>query len=94
MADPFRDELLSLAEAARRLTTHPHVSTLWRWHLRGVAGVRLRTIVIGGRRYTTEPFVEEFLARVNDLRSGGEAPESDLRARKREAAAVRAAATF
>lgn len=53
---------LSLAEASRCLPGQPHVSTLHRWRLRGVRGIKLRTALIGGRRFTTEEWVTEFIA--------------------------------
>ena len=53
MIDPLLEEILPLAEAARRLPrlragrpTHP--STLWRWASRGIRGVRLETVRVGG----------------------------------------------
>lgn len=31
----------------------PDVTTVWRWRSRGVRGIRLDTVCIGGRRYTS-----------------------------------------
>ena len=45
--------LVPLTEAVQLLPSRPHFSTLWRWYRRGVFGVRLETVVIGGRRYTS-----------------------------------------
>lgn len=42
---------LDLKSVARREGVH--FSTVWRWALRGVKGVRLPTVQVGGRRYTT-----------------------------------------
>lgn len=52
---------LSLAEAARELPGHPNPSTLWRWRTKGVRGVRLKTILIGGRRHVTPAALDEFI---------------------------------
>lgn len=41
------------------------VSTVWRWALRGVRGVRLRTLLVGGHRCTTADWVSDFVARLN-----------------------------
>ncbi len=56
-------DALSLSEAAKAIPGRPHVSTLWRWATRGVRGVRLRTFVIGGRRFTDVAAIEEFIRR-------------------------------
>lgn len=49
---------------------NPHRATRWRWALRGVVKndkrVKLRTVVIGGRRYTTPAWVSAFIADCTD----------------------------
>jgi hypothetical protein len=52
------EERISLTEAARQLNVSP--STVWRWAMRGVRGVKLETQVWGAKRYTTERALEEF----------------------------------
>jgi transposase len=47
------EKKLSLTELAKREGVH--VSTVWRWVLRGVRGARLESFCAGGRRFTTEP---------------------------------------
>ena len=44
----------------------PHVSTRWRWALRGVRGARLESIVVGGQRFSSDQAVQRFIARLND----------------------------
>ena len=58
--------LISLTEAASCTPSRPTVRTLWRWASKGVAGVRLQTLKIGGRTYTSRPAIERFLLRLND----------------------------
>lgn len=55
------ESLMTLAEAARSLPHKPHVATLYRWMSRGVRGIRLRTILVGGRRYTSREALNEFI---------------------------------
>ncbi|MGO8745247.1 MAG: DUF1580 domain-containing protein [Thermoguttaceae bacterium] len=43
---------------------HPSESTWWRWWRKGVKNIRLRTVMVGGRRYTTAAAIQEFIARV------------------------------
>jgi hypothetical protein len=59
------DKPLSLPDAAEflsRLTGQkPHVSTLWRWCLKGCKGVRLDSLCIGGKRFVTATAIERFI---------------------------------
>jgi len=61
------EELLSLTEAAKRLPgraggKRPHVSTLYRWVLKGVRGVRLEALPMGGTLYTSAEALQRFFA--------------------------------
>ena len=67
-------DLMSLNQAARlipgrRAGKPAHVNTLFRWCLQGVRGVKLRSVLIGGTRYTSRRWLDEFLASLN--RVGG-----------------------
>jgi hypothetical protein len=41
------------------------LATLHRWRLKGVRGVRLETILIGGLRYTSREAISRFIAAQN-----------------------------
>lgn len=62
--DLARESLLTLSAAATMLPGRPHISTMHRWRLRGVRGVRLETILVGGRRYTSWQALERFAASI------------------------------
>jgi hypothetical protein len=64
MIDIHTEKLQTLTEAARLLPDRPHVSTLYRWAQRGVKGVRLETVVVGGRRYTSVEALQRFAQRL------------------------------
>lgn len=51
---------LSIPKAARRAEVH--VSTVWRWCLKGVRGRRLRSVCVGGRRFVFTDDLEDFIA--------------------------------
>jgi hypothetical protein len=65
LRDLREDQPLSLPDAADylgKLTGRkPHVSTLWRWCLRGCKGVRLDSLCIGGKRFVTATAIERFI---------------------------------
>jgi hypothetical protein len=62
-ADLLTEPRISLTALAHREGVH--VSTVWRWCLRGVHGHRLESISIGQRRYTTEPAYRRWVSLVN-----------------------------
>lgn len=64
------DQLITLTEATklrwlprRRKGSRPHLSTLLRWVLRGVGGVRLEAWKVGNAWCTTERSLREFFAK-------------------------------
>ncbi len=82
-------DYLTLSQAANSLPGRPHLSTLHRWRLRGVRGVRLRTCLIGGRRFTTSGWLDEFIAATSAAADGqvSTAPSSSREAAIRAAEA-------
>jgi hypothetical protein len=74
LRDLSEDQPLSLTDAAEflgKLTGRkPHVSTLWRWCLKGCRGVRLESICIGGKRFVTAAALEKFIADSTAARDG------------------------
>lgn len=61
----------------------PSLSTVWRWHLTGCRGVKLPTILAGGRRVTTKEAVQLFFAATTAAANGEAAPARTPRQRKR-----------
>lgn len=65
----LNENLLSFAGAARHLPPNAagcrvHISTLVRWRIRGVRGVRLEAIRIGGRWHTSREALARFAVAV------------------------------
>ena len=54
-------EHISLREASNLLPSKPHINTLRRWILKGARGRKLDARLIGGRWFTTEASLQEFL---------------------------------
>ncbi len=55
-------KFLTIAAAIEQMTgKRPHPVTCWRWSKKGIAGVKLQTWRVGGRRLTTLQAVQEFI---------------------------------
>jgi Protein of unknown function (DUF1580) len=66
MIDVFTEKLRSFADASKVLPGRPHCATIARWATKGRHGVKLETVVIGGRRYTSLEAIQRFIAQLND----------------------------
>jgi len=71
MINMFEEELLTLREAVtklprRRRGRKPHVSTLWRWATRGLRGVRLEVIRVGGTLCTSREALQRFCEKLTE----------------------------
>jgi|SRR6266404_695651 len=69
MIDVNAEELISLSEALRilppgRCNKRPHLSTILRWILTGVDGVRLEACRLGGRWLTSRQEIQRFVERL------------------------------
>jgi excisionase family DNA binding protein len=60
------DEVLTMEEAAAKLPCEVSASSLYRWALRGIAGVKLRSVKVGGKRRVRLVDLKEFLAAVGE----------------------------
>jgi hypothetical protein len=68
MIDRDTERLMTLTAAARTIPSRKEgsgvaPSTLWRWHVRGVRGVRLETLLVGGLRFTSNEAIKRFFER-------------------------------
>ena len=62
MVELSSESLISLKDACAYLPGRPHISTMWRWIKRGIAGIRLETVKVGGKRFTSVEAIERFIA--------------------------------
>jgi hypothetical protein len=62
--DIYNEELLTLskipADLERRTGKRLNLSTVYRWINRGIAGIQLETILVGGNRYTSVQALNRF----------------------------------
>lgn len=83
MTDTWAKTYYSLREAAAILPGRPHVSTLVRWRTRGVHGVKLATVKIGGRRMVESSALDEFLEAVTAAADGQPLPTRSAKQREK-----------
>ena len=69
-------QYIGMAQAAKISPGRPSASTPWRWAKKGVGGIHLQHIRVGGRVLTTPEWVEEFIAACNQ--TAAERAESEL----------------
>jgi hypothetical protein len=79
--DLTRERLITLREAVamlprRRAGKKVHVSTLYRWTLHGIRGVRLESLQCGGTRVTSVEALERFFRRLEEQPKDGTSPRS------------------
>ena len=90
--DITRMKLLTFNQAAQYLPerSRPSAATWWRWWRTGLRGVRLETVLVGGRRYTTKDSVQMFAARLTAAADGTPAPVRSPARRERDIARAEA----
>ena len=63
-------QLLHIVDAFEQVAgRRPNLSTTWRWSTKGCKGIRLETVVFGGKRLTTVAMVEAFLSATTQARN-------------------------
>jgi hypothetical protein len=75
MIDIATEKLITLSEAAgyippRRKGRRTHTGTIYRWAARGLRGVRLETIRVGGSLCTSPEKLQLFFNRLSELDGG------------------------
>jgi hypothetical protein len=72
--DIHKEELLELskvpANLERRTGKKLNASTVYRWTNRGIAGIKLETILIGGTRYTSAEALNRFFTQSTLAKQG------------------------
>ncbi len=66
MIDLLRESLISLHDIPRILPARPngkrlHVSAIYRWVQRGIRGIRLEVVRVGGTTYTSREALQRFV---------------------------------
>jgi len=53
--------LIPIPQVPAHVPSRPHIATVWRWMGRGVRGVKLETVLIGGKRFTSADAIQRFI---------------------------------
>ena len=61
MFDIHTENLIPVKDIPRHAPGRPHIATGWRWIKRGCRGVRLETVLVGGRRFTSTEAIARFV---------------------------------
>lgn len=61
--DLLAEDCISLADVTSELPSDPNKSTAWRWAKRGLKGVKLEVVQIGGKAFTSRQALTRFIAR-------------------------------
>ena len=77
------EKIVSFGKAARTPPCNVHISTLHRWRLKGINGIKLESVLIGGRRMTSLEAVERFVHGVTAAANGERPPARTPRQRER-----------
>lgn len=88
-----REALVALKDVAdvfrRKIGRRPCYETVRQWSSKGLRGVVLETVFVGGGKFSSEPAVDRFVEEYTDKRSPTPLPGSiDLRASEAAASAV------
>ena len=88
MIDSASESLVCLADVPshlpdRRGGRRPHVSCIYRWAQKGVKGIRLETIQVGGTSCTSLEALQRFFERLTAARNGEPAPVRTSKQRRR-----------
>jgi adenosylmethionine-8-amino-7-oxononanoate aminotransferase len=68
------ENVINITQAANQIPGRPHRATVWRWILNGLHGIRLESVKVGGRRFTSEEAIERFIARTTAVANGEQPP--------------------
>ena len=80
--DLTTETVFPVAEAPNHIPGHPSQASVWRWVLKGVGGIKLESILIGGKRFTSAESIQRFCDRRTAAANGEVTPTSRQRERE------------
>ena len=70
MIDLEQETLVPVSKIPNHVPGRPHLATCWRWIQRGCRGVKLETVLVGGRRFTSTLALQTFVERTTAAADG------------------------
>lgn len=84
MIDIEHEHLLTIKQITEKVPSRPHPGTIWRWYKKGLrGGIKLETILIGGRRMTSREALQRFAQRTTTQADGVPPPSRTAKQRQR-----------
>ncbi len=59
--DLLTEDMIRLSQVPAELPERVNITTVWRWAMRGVGGVKLETVKIGGKKHTSRQALSRFI---------------------------------
>lgn len=84
MIDLSTETIFPVTEAPKHIPGRPSQASVWRWVLNGVGGVKLESILIGGKRFTSAESIQRFCDRRTALANGEPAPARTIAQREQK----------
>ncbi|QDU47370.1 hypothetical protein Mal52_58990 [Symmachiella dynata] len=83
MIDLSTEDVFPVSEAPKHIPGRPSQASCWRWVLHGVGGIKLESILIGGKRFVSAEAVQRFCDRRTALADGDTRPVRTSRQQER-----------
>ncbi len=75
------EKLIAIRDIPGEVPNRPHISTVWRWIQRGCRGIKLETVLVGGRRYASRESLTRFIEATTAAADGEKPNSSSSRSR-------------
>jgi len=89
MIDIDQESMIRISEVPKLLPPRStgkriHISAVYRWTQRGIRGVKLESVKIGGTTYTSKEALQRFAERLSDHAEGGDEARPKTKSRQRQ----------
>ena len=88
MIDLSSENVFPVNEAPKHIPGRPSQASVWRWVLKGIGGIKLESILIGGRRLTSTEAIQRFADARTAQANGEPIPSRTPKQRERDIAAA------
>ena len=85
MIDIQTETVVPVSKIPSHSPSRPHIATCRRWIQRGCRGVKLETVLIGGKRYTSLEALRRFIERTTAAADGTSSVTASTPAAQRKA---------